>query len=601
MKTNITIYTFFAAIAIFALGSCKKDFMERFPQDRIPPELFFSNEQDLKTYVDGLLEIPSRINAYRGDQGTDDKATTGNVEIKTIMTGSPSSQNITGGWGWNRLRNINYFLENFAKADAPEVSKAHYAGLARYYRASFYFNMVKRYSDVPWYSGTIDPEDEVNLYKARDPRQLVVDSIFADLEYASEHMWEANRVSSGTPSVWTAKHLLAKVALYEGTFRKYHAELNLQSTANDLLQKAATVALEIIESGKFGLAVNYRNLFASDNLMGDESLRNEVLLADLYDATIGRTVFHDQLMDYELSPSRDLVQTYLMSDGSRFTDQPGYEIFQFVKEFENRDPRIYASFWYPGMVMAGSTFPYIQRLNSNFTGYHQYKGYINTASNAAIDNNDYPAYRYAETLLIYAEAKAEQETLTQADLDISVNLLRDRVGMPHLDMAAANGNPDPVQAAKYPAVSGPNRGVILEIRREKRVEFAMENHRLDDLNRWAAGKLLEKIPEGMYFPGLGKYDLTGDGVEDIILIDKNAVIPEEEDKETNSLGVKLVYYKAGAFGEAVTVFLKNGNAGGTIVTDVAPRNFIEPQYYYRPIPLEQTILNPSLVQIFGWN
>lgn len=600
-KINHIIIIFFS-VTLLGTTSCKKDFMDRFPQTSIPPELFFGNETDLATYVNGLLEVPSRITAYRGDQGTDDKATTAAVEIKSMMTGSPSSQNITAGWNWTRLRNINYFLDNYQRADAEQPVKDHYAGLARYYRAVFYMTMVKRHSDVPWYSRTLNPQDTADLYKGRDPRSLVLDSVMADLDFAAAHVRPERvasglRVPTGTPGKWSIKHFQARTALYEGTYRKYHSELGLESTADAFLQKAATVAAEVMASGQYSLHGDYRGLFTSADL----TTNSEVLLADIYDVGIGRTVSHDQLMDYELSPTRDLVQTYLMSDGSRFTDQPGYETFQFVQEFEDRDPRMYHSLWYPGLVMAGPQVPYVQRLNKNFTGYHQYKGYINVTDNNTINNVDYPAYRFAETLLTYAEAKAELGTLTQQDLDESVNLLRDRVGMPHLDMAAANATPDPRLEAKYPGVTGANKGVILEIRREKRVEFAMEGYRMDDLMRWAAGKLLEVIPEGMYFPGLGKYDLTGDGIEDIILIDKNAVIPEEIDKETNSLGVKLDYYKAGAFGEDVTVYLKNGNAGGTIVTETTPRQFIIPKYYYRPIPNTETGLNPQLTQIFGWD
>jgi len=78
------------------------------------------------------------------------------------------------------------------------------------------------------------------------------------------------------------------------------------------------------------------------------------------------------------------------------------------------------------------------------------------------------------------------------------------------------------------------------------------------------------------------------------------VIPGESDKEKNSLGEVLVYYKAGAFGENVTVYLRNGTAGGTLVTEIIPRQFIEPKYYYRPIPYQQVVLNPNLKQVFGW-
>lgn len=172
--------------------------------------------------------------------------------------------------------------------------------------------------------------------------------------------------------------------------------------------------------------------------------------------------------------------------------------------------------------------------------------------------------------------------------------------MPALDMTLANGNLDLYQAEKFPNLSGANTGVLLEIRRERRIELAMEGFRFDDLMRWHAGKLMENIPQGMYFSGLGKYDLTGDGVEDIILIDQSSSIPVGDEKEKNSLGIPLIYYKAGTIEDNVDVFLENGVQGGNMVTETKNRNFVEPKYYYRPVPFQQIVLNPNLTQIFGW-
>ncbi|HOZ84330.1 MAG TPA: RagB/SusD family nutrient uptake outer membrane protein [Niabella sp.] len=595
MKKFINLYILLICMVLLA-PSCKKDLMDRYPQTSVPPELFFKTEEDLSIYINGLLTIPGRGN-YTSDQDTDDKATTGAMEIKSIMTGSPSSQNITSGWSWGRLRNINYFLDNYNKAQVSETVKNHYAGLARFYRALFYIDKVKRYSDVPWYSKTLNPGDTVDLYKPRDPRALVMENAMADLAFAAANVRES--VPTGTPNVWVVKLLLARTALYEGTYRKYHTELGLASTANTLLQSAAQVSEEIMNSGKFLLHSSYQGLFNNASLVGNK----EVLLASIYDQDLKRSGSNSNILDYEMSPSRELVQTYLMKDGSRFTDQPGYQTFGFVQEFQNRDPRLSVALIYPGFVMATNApnpKPYIQRLNKNFTGYHQLKGYINSTDSKVIADVDFPAYRYAEVLLTFAEAKAELGSLTQTDLNKSVNLIRSRATMPPLDLAMANGNPDPVSAAKYSNVTGANQGVILEIRREKRVEFAMEGYRFDDLMRWGAGKELAKIPEGMYFPGLGNFDLTGDGVPDIKLVDKGTVIPSESLKETNSLGDKLVYYKTGNFGEDVTVYLKNGTAGGATVTEITTRKFLEPKYYYRPIPFNQVTLNPALKQIFDW-
>ena len=582
------------------LASCKKNFLDRFPQTAVPPDLFFKSEQDLALYINGLLVLPSRYEAYIGDQNTDDKATTGPQEINGMMTTTPSAQTIIAGWSysdWKRLRDINYFLENYDKAAEQQAVKDHYAGLARFYRAMFYMNKVKRYSDVPWYSKTLNPTD-AELNKGRDSRAIVVDSIMADLAFASAHVRARGDVPAGTPYDMVVKLVQARIALHEGTFRRYHPELNLQGTAADFLTIAADVANEIISSNQFSLAADYASLFNSADLSGNP----EVLLARIYDNDLGLGFGStNEFFDYEMSPSKDLVQTYLMADGSRYTDQAGYQTFQFVKEFQNRDPRLSKTLVPPGYVMADQApRPYVQTLNPKFSGYHQLKGYINSTDNKTINDVDLPAYRYAEALLIYAEAKAELGELTQGDLDKTINLLRTRAGITTpLDLADANGNPDPVLAVKYPGVTGTNKGVILEIRRERRVEFAAEGYRFDDLMRWHAGKELEKIQEGLYFPGLGNFDLTGDGVTDITLIDKNTPIPDIP--PNNSLGVPIKYYQAGTIDDGVSVFLKNGTAGGPIVTDDEVRTFAEPKFYYRPVPATEITLNPNLApQLFGW-
>ncbi|GAO42709.1 RagB/SusD family nutrient uptake outer membrane protein [Flavihumibacter petaseus] len=598
---NITI----AAILIAGtFASCKKEFLDRYPQTTISPEVFFKTETDLSLYVNGLMSQAGADN-YLSDQSSDNVATTGNVEIKNMMTGEPSSQTLTDGWSWGRLRNINYFLENYDRANVAQDVKDHYAGLARYYRANFYLGMVQRYSDVPWYGTTLNPDDSASLYMAATPRAQVMDSVMADLLYASSMVRED--VPSGTPDKWAAMAIYARAALYEGTYRKYHPELNLQSSADKFLDTAIAVSGRIIASGNFEIHstgkpnADYASLFNSGSLSGNR----EVILNTPYDLSVSGAQSSNRngtlFGDYEQSPSRDLVQTYLMKDGSRFTEQPGYQEFMFVKEFENRDPRMAQTLAYPGFKRAQDAAPYVQRLNKNFTGYHQLKGFINSTDNIVIGSTDFPAIRYAEVLLIAAEAAAERGTLTQADLENTVNQLRNRAGMPGLDMGMANANPDAVLAAKYPNVSGANKGVLLEIRRERRVELALEGYRYDDLMRWEGGQILTVIPVGMYFPGLGQYDLTGDAIADIILVDKDATIPtRDEDKIKNSLGVTLVYYKAGSFGENVTVYLENGNDGGVTVTEIRPREFIDPKYYYRPIPYLQTQLNKNLKQIFGW-
>jgi hypothetical protein len=306
--------------------------------------------------------------------------------------------------------------------------------------------------------------------------------------------------------------------------------------------------------------------------------------------------------NYEVNPTKDLLQAYLMTDGNPYTDQAGYETNQFVDEFQNRDPRLSQTYTYPGWELINtSTYAqgagiYVQQLAKNFSGYHQLKGFVNETEASIQNNTDIPILRFAEVLLIYAEARAELGELTQNDLDATVNKLRDRVNMPHLTTTPGS---DPVLQAQYPNLSGPMADVLREIRRERRVELALEGFRFDDLMRWHAAKLIEREPEGLYFPGLGKYDLTGDGVEDIFLIPNSESIPAEGDKEENALGKKLIYYKVGPQGSDASFYLSNGTSG-TCVTDPDRGSFNEPKYYYRPVPQPEVVLNPNLEQIFGW-
>ncbi|WP_448635639.1 RagB/SusD family nutrient uptake outer membrane protein [Pedobacter panaciterrae] len=527
MKKNI--YILLATIAVFTVA-CKKGNLDRFPQTEISPSLFFNTEEDLALYVNGLLLMPNR-DSYLNDQSSDNVATTAAVEIKNIMAGNANAQNITGGWSWTRLRDINYFLENYNKAKVTSEIKNHYIGLAKYYRAQFYLDKVKRFSNVPWYSGTLNPDDK-ELFKPSDTRALVMDSVMADLDFAYKNVRES--VPSGTPGKWAVAVFYSRAALYEGTYRKYHSELNLKATANTFLETTVKITGEVIASKKFSIFSkglpnqDYATLFSSQDL----TTNPEVILANVFDMDkkISQNVNSVVFGDYEQAPARDLIQTYLMKDGSRFTAIANYDKASFVKEFENRDPRLAQTMVYPGWIRVPDAQPYVQKLNKNFTGYHQLKGYVNSTDQTILNGVDFPVYRYAEVLLTYAEALAELGTLNQSQLDESVNLIRRRVGMPDLNLAQANASPDPLLQQQFDNIES-NQGVILEIRRERRVEFAFENSRYDDLMRWKAGKLLTKSPEGMYFPGLGKYDLTGDGVEDIILIDKSVTIPAEDKKE----------------------------------------------------------------------
>lgn len=602
MKKIISI---FSITLIILLSACNDEYMDRFPKTSIGTENFFKSEEDLKMFLYSLYSFPG-INEY-GDDGyytTDNASNTGNTELKNIMLSSnPTSATITGGWTWGTLRSINLFLENFGEADVSDDLLAHYEGVARFFRARFYMDKVKRFSDVPWYDQVIGTSNEELLFKGRDSRDFVVQKIFEDFEFAAQNVKASQ--PTGAVDKWVVLTYMARNALYEGTYRKYHSELGLESSANTYLTMARDAAKQVMDNGGFSIystgnpELDYGSLFNSQDLTSNP----EVIFTRIYEDQVVNSGWWEWMFgNYEVSPSKDLLQSYLMTDGSYYTSQPDYATKTFVEEFENRDPRLKQTYAYPGWELINTaTYSqgggiYVQQLQKNFTGYHQIKGFVNNTEQVVQNGVDFPSLRYAEILLTYAEAKAELAELNQTDLDMTVNVLRDRAGMPHMTM---NPPVDPIQETRFPNVSSAMKSEILEIRRERRIEFALEGYRFDDLMRWAAGKLLETEPKGLYFPGLGKYDLTGDGVEDIVLLDVSESIPGAGDKETNSLGVTLIYYRVGPQDSDASFYISGDNEG--YVESIKERGtFVDPKYYYRPIPQSDVTVNPNLTQIFGW-
>jgi hypothetical protein len=596
MKNIVKPSIFFV---LLLLSSCNDEYLELVPETEIAVDNFFNTEEDLATYVNGLYSFPD-FGIYYDDEATDNAATTGNREIKTIMTTNANSTTISSGWNWSYLRDINLFLANSPKANVPEMTRKHYEGVARFFRAQFYMDKVKRFSDVPWYD-TVLTTDSDDLYKSSDTRAMVIDKIFEDYQFAIDNVFTDQ--PSGAVNKWVVLAYASRNALFEGTFRKYHDELTLEASANRFLEFASTYSKQIMDGGAFAVhntgkpSADYHSLFVSEDLRSNsEVIFSNISITNLRNSGFSVTVFGN----YEMSPTRDLAETYLMADGSYYSTQPNYRTATFVEQFQRRDPRLSQTFAPPGWELinvsnySSGSRNYVQQLNKSFTGYHQIKGFVNNTDQDFVNGLDVPVFRYAEVLLTYAEAQAELSIINQSILDQTVNLLRNRVGMPALQTGISA---DPVQAAKYRTVSSP---VLLEIRRERRVELALEGRRLDDLMRWKAGKLMEQEPVGLYFPALGKYDLTGDGVEDIVLLSESENVPNLTNREVNTLGATLIYYRAGAFGSNTDVYLTRGNSGYVVATPERGA-FQDPKHYYRPIPFNEVALNGNLKQVFGWN
>jgi hypothetical protein len=568
-------------VAIAFLSACD---LEKYPLDAISPNTFFNTESDLRLYTNSFyLALPSAEGIYNESVDNIIKQDFGDEIRGTRIV--PTSG---GGWTWENLRNINFYLTNSQKCQDANA-RARYDAVAYFFRAWFYFDKVKRFGDVPWYDEVIGDQDLEKLQKARDPRILIMDNILKDINNAIDNLPTNHRMNEVTR--WTALALKARICLYEGTFRKYHTEFSLPNYEMFLDEAIKASEVLITQSGYALYSTgrtesDYMNLFSSI-----DANPVEIILAKGFSDEY--QVYHN-LNYYTMTASygrpgleKRLVNSYLMKDGTRFTDRPGYETMFFTEETKNRDPRLSQTIRTPGYTRIGNTEPLVQEFGSTVTGYQLIK-FVSTEKYDTYEKSitDMPIFRFAESLLIYAEAKAEKGTLTQEDIDKSIKLLRDRAGMPNLILSEANATPDPYLERQYPHVSGSNKGVILEIRRERRIELVMESFRWDDMIRWKEGATFIEPFKGMYFPGLGNYDLDEDGNIDICLYDGER--PSVDGRRVQFLRLN---------GD---ITLENGTSGCIVVNPHIEKNWDEDKDYLYPIPIQERMLNPNLTQNKGW-
>ncbi|MCD8172880.1 MAG: RagB/SusD family nutrient uptake outer membrane protein [Alistipes sp.] len=550
--------------------------LDTIPEDSITPEVYFKTETDLRLWTN---QFYSQLDDAPSTTCADDYIYR---TLGDVITGTRSAAD-ESGWTWTHLRRINYYLESSVNCENESV-RAHYDGVAYFFRAYFYYVKVRRYGDVPWYDYVLASDDEASLRKPRDDRGYVMDMVMEDLDRAIASLGEQKEIARVTK--WTALAFKSRAALYEGTFRKYHG----LGDHDKYLTLAAEAAGEFIAGSGYGLYTSgsepYRELFYSDDAKQDE-----VILARLYnfdDLNLSHSIQFN-IENNQQSLTRRFMNHYLMADGSRFTDIAGHETMPYTDETAGRDPRMQQTVLCPGYVQVGESTVSPNTLLS-LTGYQPIK-FVSDASRggASKGTSDWPLFRTAEVYLNYAEAKAELGTLTQDDIDKTVNRLRDRAGMPHLVIADANNDPDPYLLACYPKVTrSANTGVILEIRRERTVELVMENFRLWDMLRWKEGAQMVNATNpyyGVWFPGPGTYDMDLDGQDDLELYVDDPVANTSTRKKIGS-----------------DVILSDGTAGYVWAYSGIKYTWNEERDYLWPIPADERVLSGGvLTQNPGWS
>lgn len=587
----------YIGILLGSLGFAACDKLDQAPQSTATRQAVFGTENGLKLYTNsfyGMGFLPR--NSTSQDAMSDYLAVR---DVQNFIREGGFAANNSSGWTWTDLRNINYFIQNCNDPAVPEATRNNYLGIARYFRAYFYMEKVKRFGDVPWIGKALDIDDPL-LTAGRNKRELVMDSVLADLDFACANIITTSDASRTTITKWVAYAYKSRVCLFEGTFRKYHTELNLSGTAAKWLNEAASAADQIIKNGGFsintagGPGVSYRQVFTSNT-----PLANEVLQAAVADVNLGvlneaNWWWTSGTYGAKASFIRTFINTYLKLDGTPFTNDPNYATMLFKDEVKNRDLRLkqtirlgdYKRISNGQQIAAPPVFSY------TFTGYQPIKWTLDDVyfDAGALNTNAVALFRYAEVLLNYAEAKAELGTLTDADWALTVGALRSRAGITG-GLTTRPATADPYLVANYfPGITDP---VILEVRRERGIELSLEGLRFPDLLRWKRGALMQQEWNGFYVPALNTpMDLNEDGVPDVAFYQGTRPSPAVS-------GVTYVDVSP-RIGNAVnSQLLKNGTSGELVWMNEIPRKWNERNYYY-PIPLNDLQRNPNLKQNPGW-
>jgi starch-binding outer membrane protein, SusD/RagB family len=483
MKKLIDIL--FLAVVICSICSCRKDsFLNRQPLSAITAETFFNTESDLQVYCNqyyGWLPVQSLVSA---DGQSDDKAP---QSMNQFLAGTYTIPQSDPNWNtpYANIRTCNFFLINYQKANVPDSVKHVYVGETLFFRAMQYFNLVKSFGDVPYITRYLTDTSTSVLYGPKTSHARVMDSVLNDLNTAISYL-PAAPLQDGRVNVYQALAFKARVCLWEGTYRKYAGA----GDGTSYLQAASNAAEQIINSKNYGIyttgkpQADYYNLFIQEELKGNP----ETIMAMRYLASANTYNNVDrQLGESSDGYSKDFVRTYLCTDGLPTSLSPLYKGDDSLgMEIINRDPRFKQTIATRGFDFLNGDLITLPRIASSVTssGYQCIKGRSSSISawNANNSTYDFFIFRYAETLLIEAEARAELGTCTQDVLDNTINKLRDRVGMPHMLLSTLRRDPQ----THFPNVSN----LVDEIRRERRIELASDGFRFDDLQRWHAGNLI---------------------------------------------------------------------------------------------------------------
>lgn len=527
IKKNIKLFATLAISVLFV--SCNDGFLDKDPLDSLTTARPFQTTAEVEKYLNQFYE--SAFEGHPGgvagsgiafnDQIGDNLA--GSTPVSRIA-GTLSLANASSLGQYTQIRSVNYLLENKSNIKGSESVVKNLLGEAYFFRALYYSKMVKSYGDVSWVNKVLPP-DQKAMEIPRDSRLLVTDSILADLDRAIEYLQPKSNSASMRVHRDVASTLKAQIALYEGTWQKYHKAKNdpfyskevTDEKIKNYLEQARDAAKAVIDSKRWSIHTtgnplsDYQQMFITLDL----SSNKEVLLWKKYNFAdkIGHSVTrYLNNGGGDLGVTLSLVDDYLTIDGRIFQGaerDAAQKVYGQELSPDLRDPRLAQTVAMPGTRMKPASasniympaYPPINvsGFNRNNTGFAQLK-FVEVDNEGAVTveySSEAPAiqFRYAEVLLIYAEALAELGG-SESEIKSVLQPLRDRVGMPAIDFDREYNT-----AADYPFKNLSK--VIQVVRRERRIEFACEGKRTDDIMRWAAADVLlaGKRPLGILFKG----------------------------------------------------------------------------------------------------
>jgi starch-binding outer membrane protein, SusD/RagB family len=547
-----TFNRYILLLFVLVLAGCDKS-LDLVPKDEISDASFWKTSEHFKLAANDFYFGLQGAHNYT-DLNSDIAFGSGSNPVSNGSYLATANSDI-----WNNaytgIRAANYLIDKAATAPLEPVEIDRWVGEALFFRAYHYWKLAKTYGGVPLITTVLDVSSP-ELYSERSEQHAVIDFIIADLDNAIAKLPTQSQLADneiGRVTKGAALALKARAALFQGTWFKYHGGGDPAS----YLAASVDAAEQLVASGEYGLytgqgAASYKYLFI---LQGDDS--EEVILARRYYESRATHNWTRELWFNFMIPTKNLADMYLAKDGLPIEKSPLFQGYNtLVSEFENRDPRMEMTFIVPGSEIFADggnwavIYPGFVGTNATQTGYMLRKFLDETLEATQFQGAyDFKEFRYGEVLLILAEALFERDgSISDADLDRTINVLRSRVGMPALTNSHVSTN---------------GLDMLEEIRRERTVELAFEGFRREDLRRWKAA-------------------------EDVMPLALRGIKFEGTEYETQYPDIQI--------GTHIQV-----DEGGFILTEPASSRQFAEKHYLDPLPLQQIQLSKgTLEQNPGW-